>query len=94
MGAAHKGRNDLIELLVHHGGYLETQDIGGRDSIHTLAGVSWQAIDYADGWYGWGAIRARPSAEHRTTAPAHAGARAAGAGRRTHARLDLCDRSV
>src|SRR3974390_2800515 len=49
MGAAHKGRNDGIELLVQHGANLETHDIGSRDSIHTLAGVSWQAIDYADG---------------------------------------------
>jgi hypothetical protein len=49
MGAAHKGRNDVIELLGQHAANLETHDIGGRDSIHTLAGVSWQAIDYADG---------------------------------------------
>lgn len=49
MGAAHKGRNDVIELLVQHGADLATRDIGSRDSIHVLAGVSWQAIDYADG---------------------------------------------
>jgi ankyrin repeat protein len=49
MGAAHKGRNDVIELLVKHGADLATRDIGSRDSIHALAGVRWQAIDYADG---------------------------------------------
>ena len=49
MGAAHKGRNDVIELLVQHGADLSMRDIGSRDSIHALAGVRWQAIDYADG---------------------------------------------
>jgi ankyrin repeat protein len=49
MGAAHKGRNDVIQLLVDRGADLSVHDIGSRDSIHTLAGVSWQAIDYADG---------------------------------------------
>jgi ankyrin repeat protein len=49
MGAAHKGRNDVIQLLVDHGADLSLHDIGSRDSIHALAGVSWQALDYADG---------------------------------------------
>jgi ankyrin repeat protein len=49
MGAAHKGRNDIVQLLVDHGADLETRDIGSRDSIHVLAGVTWQAVDYADG---------------------------------------------
>ena len=49
MGAAHKGRNDVIQLLVQHGADLSLRDIGSRDSIHSLAGVRWQAIDYADG---------------------------------------------
>jgi uncharacterized protein len=49
MGAAHKGRNDVIQLLVDHGADLALQDIGSRDSIHALAGARWQAIDYADG---------------------------------------------
>jgi ankyrin repeat protein len=49
MGAAHKGRNDVIELLVQHGADLALHDIGSRDTVHGLAGVSWQAIDYADG---------------------------------------------
>jgi hypothetical protein len=49
MGAAHKGRTDVIRLLVEHGADLAARDIGSRDSIHKLAGVTWQAIDYADG---------------------------------------------
>ena len=49
MGAAHKGRNDVVQLLVDHGADLALRDIGSRDSIHALAGVTWQAIDYADG---------------------------------------------
>ena len=49
MGAAHKGRDDVIELLVQHGADLGLHDIGSRDTVHALAGVSWQAIDYADG---------------------------------------------
>jgi ankyrin repeat protein len=49
MGAAHKGRNDVIELLVKHGADLGIRDIGSRDSIHVLSGITWQAIDYADG---------------------------------------------
>jgi len=49
MGAAHKGRNDVIRLLVDRGADMALHDIGSRDSIHALAGLSWQAIDYADG---------------------------------------------
>ena len=49
MGAAHKGRNDVVQLLVQHGADLSLHDIGSRDTVHGLAGVSWQAIDYADG---------------------------------------------
>jgi ankyrin repeat protein len=49
MGAAHKGRSDVVQLLVDRGADLSLHDIGSRDSIHSLAGVTWQAIDYADG---------------------------------------------
>ncbi|MBF8269252.1 MAG: ANK REP REGION protein [Gammaproteobacteria bacterium] len=49
MGAAHKGRNEIVQLLVDHGADLSIHDIGSRDSLHKLAGVTWQAIDYADG---------------------------------------------
>jgi uncharacterized protein len=49
MGAAHKGRNDVVQLLVDHGADMSLRDIGSRDSIHSLAGLTFQAIDYADG---------------------------------------------
>jgi ankyrin repeat protein len=49
MGAAHKGRNDIVELLVQHGADLSIRDIGSRDTVHGLSGITWQAIDYADG---------------------------------------------
>ncbi len=48
-GAAHKGRNDIVRVLVGHGADLAARDYGSRDSIHALEGVTWQAIDYADG---------------------------------------------
>src|SRR5690606_8974975 len=49
MGAAHKGRNEIVELLVERGADLDARDIGSRDTVHRLAGVTWRAIDYADG---------------------------------------------
>lgn len=49
MGAAHKGRDDVIELLVQYGADLGIRDMGSRDSIDALAGTTWQAIDYAEG---------------------------------------------
>ncbi len=39
MGAAHKGRNDVVELLVQHGADLSLRDIGSRDTINALAGL-------------------------------------------------------
>ena len=52
MGAALKGRNDVVQFLVDHGANLEQRDGGSRDthaSASKLAGHTWQAIDYADG---------------------------------------------
>ena len=49
MGAAHKGRNDVVELLVQRGADLSLRDIGSRDTINALSGLRFQAIDYADG---------------------------------------------
>jgi ankyrin repeat protein len=49
MGAAHKGRSDVVRLLVERGADMSLRDIGSRDSIHALAGTTWQAVDYADG---------------------------------------------
>jgi ankyrin repeat protein len=49
-GAAHKGRNAVVQLLVEHGARLDARDKGSRDTINgELLGYSWQALDYADG---------------------------------------------
>lgn len=63
MGAAHKGRNDIVQLLVQRGADLSAHDIGSRDSIHALAGMTWQAIDYADGLVRVGVQSAIPHPE-------------------------------
>ncbi len=63
MGAAHKGRNDIIELLVQHGADLSIHDIGSRDTVHALSGITWQAIDYADGLVRVGVQSAVPHPE-------------------------------
>jgi uncharacterized protein len=52
MGAAMKGRPDVIQLLVERGARLETHDKGNRDTdkvSSAAAGKTWQAIDYAEG---------------------------------------------
>jgi ankyrin repeat protein len=52
MGAAMKGRSEVIELLVDRGAKLELKDKGSRDTDKvgsSAAGHRWQAIDYADG---------------------------------------------
>jgi ankyrin repeat protein len=52
MGAALKGRPDVIQLLVDRGARLDLRDRGSRDSHipgATIAGVTWEALDYAEG---------------------------------------------
>jgi ankyrin repeat protein len=63
MGAAHKGRNEVVQMLVDRGADLDAHDIGSRDTIHKLAGVSWRAIDYADGLVRVGVQSAIPHPE-------------------------------
>jgi ankyrin repeat protein len=63
MGAAHKGRNDVVQLLVDRGADLALRDIGSRDTIHVLAGVTWNALDYADGLVRVGVQSAIPHPE-------------------------------
>jgi ankyrin repeat protein len=63
MGAAHKGRIDVVQLLVDSGADLALHDIGSRDTLHTLAGITWQAIDYADGLVRVGVQSAIPHPE-------------------------------
>jgi ankyrin repeat protein len=52
MGAALKGRNDVVQLLVDRGAKLETRDRGSRDTHiagASIAGHTWQALDYSEG---------------------------------------------
>ena len=52
MGAALKGRTDVIQLLVDRGAKLDTRDRGSRDTHipgATIAGITWEALDYAEG---------------------------------------------
>ena len=52
MGAALKGRNPVIQLLVDRGARLDVRDRGSRDTERigsVAAGYTWQALDYAEG---------------------------------------------
>ena len=52
MGAALKGRTEVVQLLVDKGARLDTRDHGSRDtdtSVSKIAGHTWHALDYADG---------------------------------------------
>jgi ankyrin repeat protein len=49
-GAAHKGRNDVVQLLVDRGAKLDVRDGGSRDTVSgDLVGHGWLPVDYADG---------------------------------------------
>jgi ankyrin repeat protein len=52
MGAALKGRPEVVKLLVERGARLDARDRGSRDTHipgAPVAGVTFQAIDYAEG---------------------------------------------
>jgi hypothetical protein len=52
MGAALKGRSDVVQLLVDRGAKLDQYDHGSRDTDKVgsiAAGATWQAVDYAEG---------------------------------------------
>ena len=52
MGAAMKGRSDVIQMLVDRGARLDARDKGNRDTdkvSSAAAGHTWQALDYAEG---------------------------------------------
>ena len=52
MGAALKGRAEVAQMLVDRGAILDQRDGGSRDtdnSVSSLSGHTWQAVDYADG---------------------------------------------
>ncbi|MGD0134557.1 MAG: ankyrin repeat domain-containing protein [Bryobacteraceae bacterium] len=49
-GAAHKGRNQVVGLLVEHGAKLDARDNGSRDTFTgSLEGHRWMPIDYSRG---------------------------------------------
>jgi ankyrin repeat protein len=49
-GAAHKGRNEVVQLLVQHGARLDARDFGSRDTVAgEQLGRGWLPVDYADG---------------------------------------------
>jgi uncharacterized protein len=65
-GAAHKGRNDVIRLLVEHGAKLDARDKGSRDTFTgALEGHTWMPIDYSRGLVRVGvqSATARPDTE-------------------------------
>ena len=52
MGAALKGRNAAVQLLVDRGAKLDQRDRGSRDTDKlgsAAAGHTWEALDYAEG---------------------------------------------
>jgi uncharacterized protein len=66
MGAAHKGRNNMIQLLVDRGAKLDLRDKGSRDTDKggaVIAGHTWIALDYADGLVRVGVQSANPHPE-------------------------------
>jgi ankyrin repeat protein len=68
MGAAHKGRNEVVQMLVDRGAKLDTRDRGSRDTgnpASKIAGRTWEALDYADGLVRFGV---QSAVEHRETA--------------------------
>ncbi|HEX4278364.1 MAG TPA: ankyrin repeat domain-containing protein [Bryobacteraceae bacterium] len=49
-GAAHKGRTDVIQLLVDHGANLEAHDKGSRDTFAgAMKGMTWIPLDWTRG---------------------------------------------
>ncbi|HEX5229439.1 MAG TPA: ankyrin repeat domain-containing protein [Bryobacteraceae bacterium] len=64
-GAAHKGRSDVVQLLVDHGAKLDVRDYGNTDNRGDakLAGHTWLPVDYADGLVRVGVQSAIPHPE-------------------------------
>jgi hypothetical protein len=63
-GAAHKGRNAVVQLLVDHGANLEQHDFGSRDTGNgDMLGHTWIALNYAEGLVRVGVQSAIPHPE-------------------------------
>ena len=66
MGAAHKGRNDVVQLLVDRGAKLDARDYGSRDTgnaASAIAGHKFQVLDYSEGLVRVGVQSAVPHPE-------------------------------
>ena len=66
MGAAHKGRNDVVQLLVDRGAKLDARDFGSRDTgnaASAIAGHKFQVLDYSEGLVRVGVQSAVPHPE-------------------------------
>ncbi|HTA71032.1 MAG TPA: ankyrin repeat domain-containing protein [Bryobacteraceae bacterium] len=67
-GAAHKGRPEVIQLLVDHGAQLDAHDGGSRDSVNgALLGKTWIPLDWARGLVRVGVQSAIPHPEAEKT---------------------------
>jgi uncharacterized protein len=64
-GAAHKGRPEVVQILVDHGGRLDVRDYGNTDNRGSkeLAVHTWLPVDYADGLVRVGVQSAIPHPE-------------------------------
>ncbi len=63
-GAAHKGRNDVVDLLLAHGAKLDARDLGSRDTVNgAMLGVTWMPLHYAQGLVRVGVQSAIPHPE-------------------------------
>src|SRR4030095_10828525 len=48
--AAHKGRNEVVQVLVDHGARLDVRDHGSRDTVNgELLGHGWLPLDHYGG---------------------------------------------
>jgi len=66
-GAAHKGRNEVIKLLVDHGANLEAHDLGSRDTVNgAMKGLTWIPLHYSEGLVRVGVQSAIPHPETAT----------------------------
>jgi ankyrin repeat protein len=63
-GAAHKGRTEVIQMLVDHGANLEAHDNGSRDTFAgAMKGMTWIPLDWARGLVRVGVQSAIPHPE-------------------------------
>jgi uncharacterized protein len=64
MGAAHKGRNEVVQMLVNRGADMAARDLGSRDTGNgDMFGRTWIALNYAEGLVRVGVQSAIPHPE-------------------------------